>query len=108
MQISAATASTTTPVPSLSPGAAPTRASTTVRSSQPVQSSQTEAASAGLQSLADATYSTSVSGKSYSGNVSQADGLYEISVPNLPGSEVSASSLQAAENALNARIDLLA
>jgi hypothetical protein len=108
MQISSATASTTTPVPSLSPAAAPTRAPTTVQSSQPVQSSQAEAASAVLQSLADSTYSTSVGGKSYSGNVSQANGLYEISVPNLPGSAVSASSLQAAENALNARIDLLA
>lgn len=73
-----------------------------------VQSSKAQAASAAIKNLADSTYSTSVGGKNYSGNVSQSNGLYEISVPNLPGSSVSASSLQGAENALNARIDLLA
>lgn len=102
MQISSTTGSTTTPVTSLSPSAAP------ARTAAPIQSSKAEDASAALQSLVEPTYSTSVGGKSYSGNVSQSDGLYEISVPNLPGSRVSASSLQAAENALNARIDLLA
>ena len=101
MQISSATGSTSPPITNLSPSAAPARAATP-------NSSQSEAASAELQSLANPTYSTSVGGKSYSGNVSQANGVYEISVPNLPGSAVSASSLQAAENALNARIDLLA
>jgi hypothetical protein len=96
------TAKSTTPTNTASAsGAASTPAATAVQS--PAQ-----AANAAIQALTDSTYSTSVGGKSYSGNVSQSDGLYEISVPNLPGSSVSASSLQGAENALNARIDLLA
>jgi len=61
-----------------------------------------------VQSLANSTYSTSVGGKSYSGSISQSNGQYEISVPNLPGASVTASSLQAAENALNIKIDILA
>jgi hypothetical protein len=52
-------------------------------------------------------YSTNVGGKSYTANISQANGTYTLSVPNLPGSSVTASSLTAAENALNLRIDLL-
>jgi hypothetical protein len=58
--------------------------------------------------LADSSYSTSVGGKSYAGNVSKSNGTYTISVPNLPGATVSASSLSAAEVALNTRIDVLA
>ena len=89
-------------ISSASGSPAPTPAATAV------QSSKAQSANAEIQNLADSTYSTSVGGKNYSGNVSQSNGLYQISVPNLPGSSVSASSLQGAENALNARIDLLA
>jgi predicted RNase H-like HicB family nuclease len=53
------------------------------------------------------TYSTSVGGKSYSGSISQSNGTYSISVPNLPGASASGSSLQAAESALNVKIDTL-
>jgi hypothetical protein len=104
MQISSATGSpSVTGSPTITPAsAAPTPTATAV------QSSKAQVANAAIQNLADSTYSTSVGGKNYSGNVSQSDGLYEIAVPNLPGSSVSASSLQGAENALNARIDLLA
>ena len=59
-------------------------------------------------SLALSNYSVTAGGKSYSGAVTRSNGQYEISVPNLPGASVSASSLQAAELALSVRIHLLA
>jgi hypothetical protein len=58
--------------------------------------------------LESSTYSTSVAGKSYSANISQANGTYTLSVPNLPGASVSGSSLSLAESALNIKIDTLA
>jgi hypothetical protein len=58
--------------------------------------------------LRDEIYATRVAGKNYLGNVTYASGIYTISVAGLPGADSSASSLFAAENALNARIDLLA
>jgi predicted RNase H-like HicB family nuclease len=57
--------------------------------------------------LISSSYSTSVGGKSYSGSITQSNGTYTVSVPNLPGASVSGSSLQAAENALTVRIDTL-
>jgi predicted RNase H-like HicB family nuclease len=57
--------------------------------------------------LLSGVYSTTVGGKSYSGNIQQSQGTYEISVPNLPGASASGSSLEAAEIALNVRIDAL-
>jgi hypothetical protein len=52
-------------------------------------------------------YTTTVAGKRYSGDITYSSGVYVITVPNLPGSTVSAGSLLAAENALTARIDIL-
>ncbi len=57
--------------------------------------------------LMAAAYSTSVGGKTYSGSVSETGGVYEVSVPNVPGAHASGSSIQAAENNLNMRIDEL-
>jgi hypothetical protein len=57
--------------------------------------------------LASSTYSASVGGKSYSANISQANGTYTLSVSNLPGAHVSGSSLSAAEIALTVKIDTL-
>jgi hypothetical protein len=57
--------------------------------------------------LASSTYSTSAGGKSYSANISQANGTYTLSVPNLPGASVSGSSFNATESALNIKIDTL-
>jgi len=51
------------------------------------------------------TYSTPVDGKSYSGSISQSDGTYSISVPKLTGASVSGSRPQAAESALDVKID---
>jgi predicted RNase H-like HicB family nuclease len=58
--------------------------------------------------LESSTYSTSVGGKSYLASISQANGAYTLSVPNLPGASVSGSSLREAETALSVRIDALA
>jgi hypothetical protein len=65
-------------------------------------------ASTTTATLLSAVYTTTVGGKRYSGSVSHADGLYTISVPNVPGATVTATSLQAAEAELYNRIDELA
>ena len=64
------------------------------------------AANAPLGALSQ-VYATRVAGKDYSGEVAYASGVYTISVTGLPGAEGADSSLFAAENALNARIDIL-
>lgn len=58
--------------------------------------------------MTDTSVSTTVGGKTYSANVSYANGEYVASDPSLPGAEASASSLQAAENDITMRIDVLA
>jgi hypothetical protein len=73
----------------------------------PVQPAAPQAASAADASLVSQIYSTSVGGKSYSGSVEQSNGQYVISIPNLPGASASASTAQAAENALTLKIDIL-
>jgi len=52
-------------------------------------------------------YSTSVAGKQYSGSVEESGGQYTASVPSLAGATASGSSIDAAENNLNNRIDEL-
>jgi len=65
-------------------------------------------AAATAAALASATaYTTTVGGTQYSGSVQQTDGEYVASIPNLPGATATGSSLQAAENNLDARIDEL-
>jgi predicted RNase H-like HicB family nuclease len=54
-----------------------------------------------------AVYSTTVAGKSYSGDVEEAGGQYTASVPNLPGGSATGSSVEAAENNLTLTIDEL-
>jgi predicted RNase H-like HicB family nuclease len=54
------------------------------------------------------TYTTTVAGKSYSASIQESNGEYVISVPNVPGATATASTAQAAENALNIKIDVLA
>jgi hypothetical protein len=51
------------------------------------------------------SYSTTVGDKHYSGSVSKSNGQYTASVSGLNGASASASSAQAAENALTIRID---
>jgi hypothetical protein len=69
--------------------------------------SEASAVSTAASILESSTYSTSVAGKSYSANISQANGTYTLSVPNLPGASVSGSSLSVAESALSIKIDTL-
>ena len=66
-----------------------------------------QAASDAAASLVSQIYSTTVAGKSYSGNINQSGGQYVISIPNVPGATASASTAQAAENALTLKIDIL-
>jgi hypothetical protein len=65
------------------------------------------AVSTATSTLASSTYSTSAGGKSYSANISQSNGTYTLSVPNLPGASVSGASLNAAESALSVKVDSL-
>lgn len=93
-----------------SASAAPAPANTSAKpaaAAAPVQLTAPQAASDAAASLVSQIYSTSVGGKSYSGSVVQSDGQYEVSIPNLPGATASASTAQAAENALTLKIDIL-
>jgi hypothetical protein len=92
--------STPTSSPANSKSAAPTTGSAP-------PPSEAAAVSAAISTLEISTYSTSVGGKNYSANISQANGTYTLSVPNLPGASVSGSSLSAAEIALSVKIDSL-
>jgi hypothetical protein len=58
--------------------------------------------------LPTTTYSTRAGGKNYSANISESNGTYTLSVPNVPGGTVTGTSLTAAEAALSTRIDILA
>jgi len=57
--------------------------------------------------LVAAVYTTTVDGKSYTGDVSESDGEYTVSVQNVNGATASGSSIQAAENNLTTVIDEL-
>jgi hypothetical protein len=95
-------ASTTSSTDSDAP--TPAKTSSTVLSS--AHSAPSASAATKNNPLA-AAYSTSVGGKTYSGSVSEAGGVYEVAVPNVLGAHASGSSIQAAENNLNMRIDEL-
>jgi hypothetical protein len=62
--------------------------------------------SAAVQEMDQATsYSTTVAGKQYSGSVDESDGEYTASISNLSGASATGSSIQAAENSLDTRIN---
>jgi predicted RNase H-like HicB family nuclease len=52
-------------------------------------------------------YSTTVAGTQYSGSVEESGREYTASVPNLAGATATGSSIEAAENNLDNRIDEL-
>jgi alanine dehydrogenase len=66
------------------------------------------AAAASAVEAAATTYSTTVGGKNYSGSVQESDGVYEASIPNLPGASASGSSAELAEANLDNLISILA
>jgi hypothetical protein len=71
-------------------------------------STSTQNLSGVAEEMQAAVYSTTVAGKNYSGSVvEEAGGVYEASVPNVPGATATGSSVQAAENNLSVRIDAL-
>jgi alanine dehydrogenase len=55
------------------------------------------AAAASAVEAAATAYSTTVGGKNYSGSVQESDGVFEASIPNLPGASASGSSAELAE-----------
>ena len=69
-----------------------------------MQSSAIATAAAGLISP---IYSINVGGKNYSGDIEKSGKLYDIAVPNSPGASANGFSAEAAENALNAKLDIL-
>lgn len=90
-----------------SSGATPASSAAPAKSSH-AHSAQAQSGGASAQEASLVTgYSTTVAGKQYSGSVEEADGEYTASVQNLAGATASGSSIQAAENNLNARIDEL-
>jgi hypothetical protein len=100
--LSSSTAAVPQPAPGL-PSHGPAAARTTTSSLTQIQ----------IFSISDASalavsYSTTVSGKSYTGSVVETGDTYVASVPNPPGSSASGSSVQAAENNLNIILDTLA
>jgi predicted RNase H-like HicB family nuclease len=71
-------------------------------------SASTQSLSSGAEETQAAVYSTTVAGKNYSGSVvEETGGVYEASVPNMPGATATGSSVQSAENNLSVRIDTL-
>jgi hypothetical protein len=69
----------------------------------------THIAAAGLQvTTLAATYSTTVSGRSYPESIEESGGIYVASVPSPPGTSASGSSIESAENNLNAKLDTIA
>lgn len=65
------------------------------------------AAAAAAQAMQISNYSMTVNGTQYDGSIVESGGQYTASVPNLPGATATGSSLAAAENNLNIRIDEL-
>jgi hypothetical protein len=105
-------AASTVPPPAAqaTPAAPAPRATSSAKSTTgaaPVQPAAPQAASDAAASLVSQIYSTTVGGKSYSGSVEQSGGQYVVSIPNVPGATASASTAQAAENALTLKIDIL-
>jgi hypothetical protein len=88
-------------------GAKPASNAASASTAGSASSAQSAASAKSAATLLNAVYTTTVGGKRYSGNISHANGVYTISVPNVPGATVTAASLQAAEAELYIRIDEL-
>ncbi len=65
------------------------------------------AAAAAVTEMQVSSYSTMVNGTQYSGSIVESGGQYTASVPNLPGATATGTSITAAENSLDLRIDEL-
>lgn len=73
-----------------------------------VASAASVSAATASQLMTNVAFSTTVSGKSYSADVTYSNGEYIASDPNLAGAEAAGVSVQSAENNLTTRIDVLA
>jgi hypothetical protein len=65
------------------------------------------AAAAAVTEMQVSSYSTMVNGTQYSGSIVESGGQYTASVPSLPGATATGTSITAAENSLDLRIDEL-
>jgi hypothetical protein len=98
------------PISPVSPSSRPTASTTSSGNASSPSSGSSQTQIAALNAAEDilaAVYTTTVSGKNYSGSVEQSNGEYIGTVPNLPGASASGSSIQSAENNLGAVIDTL-
>jgi hypothetical protein len=54
------------------------------------------------------TYSTTVAGQQYAGTVEESDGVYKVSMQNIPYATATGANAMSAENNLDSVIDELA
>ena len=73
-----------------------------------IASAASVAASTLSQLMTDVSFSTTVSGKNYSGNVQYSSGEYIGNDPHLSGAEATGPSVQQAEDNTISRIDFFA
>lgn len=102
----ASSSASSTPANASSGTAATSTASTTSSAKTSRSGGGGGGGSSAAQEVQQATsFSTTVAGKQYSGSVNQSNGQYTASIPGLAGASASASSMQAAEDALTLRIN---
>ncbi len=102
-----ATAHSTVAPPAASPAASPS--STPPRASSGGHGHGTSTADLGsAASVAATLYTTTVAGKTYTGDVEYSGGQYVVSVPGLLGASATGSTAQAAEESLGSVISAIA
>ena len=73
-----------------------------------ISSSASLSASAASQLMSDVAFSTTINGKTYNADVTYSNGEYMADDSNLSGAEATGASVQAAENNLSTRIQVIA
>jgi hypothetical protein len=86
----------------------PASSSSAATSAAPSASAQTSNLSGAKVSTLAVSYSATVAGESYAESVVKTGDTYVASIPSPPGGSASGSSVQAAENNLNIKLDTLA
>ncbi|HTW79940.1 MAG TPA: hypothetical protein VME23_10395 [Terracidiphilus sp.] len=72
-----------------------------------IASAASLSASAVSQLMSDVSFSTTVNGKTYNADVTSSNGEYVADDPDLSGAEATGSSVEAAENNLSTRIEVI-
>jgi hypothetical protein len=105
--VSKSTSATTSAAPVASTKPAIAAPSTAPASRPAVHSGGGASSASAVQETLAAVYSTTVSGKSYSGSVVESNGEYTATIANMPGASASGSSIESAENSLGLVLDTL-